>query len=210
MMQIIAFTGQAKNGKSEYCARIHKHIANLLTAKYADSDIEFEQDTTVIKKSFAYALKELLRKVYGGSYDNWYGSKKEEPLEDGISARQRLKIFGTDVVRTYDDDFWIKILRRELIQSSNHASALDTRAIILIDDVRFDNEARMLKEFPNTKIYKVINTNLPPVKVDHASENGIGDELVDAVLEASSLEDIQSQVEGFITEDTRLCSLMNL
>lgn len=208
--QIIAFTGHAKNGKSEYCSRIHKHIASLLTSKYGDDHIKMENDTSVIKESFARPLKELLRQVYGGSHENWYGSKKEEPLEDGISARQRLKIFGTDVVRTYDGNFWSKILRRRLTESIRCAQAIKTNLVVLIDDVRFDNEARMIKEFSNAKIYKVINTNLPPVKVDHASENGIGDELVDAVLEASSLNEIQTQVEGFITEDTRLCSLMNL
>jgi hypothetical protein len=74
---------------------------------------------------FADKLKELAYKF------GWDGKKDKK-------GRKFLQILGTDVCRAYIDDYWILQLQDTLNQSIND--------IVIIPDVRFPNEAKLIVE----------------------------------------------------------------
>ena len=57
---------------------------------------------------------------------------------DGVLTRDRLQQIGTDAIRHADYDFWVKILRRELIEYNPGWA--------YVTDARFPNEVKMLAE----------------------------------------------------------------
>ena len=63
----------------------------------------------------------------------------------GITPREALCHVGTDLVRKYDNDFWVKNLERRLLQIMGNP--LKQGCLILIPDVRFPNEMEMIKRY---------------------------------------------------------------
>jgi len=99
-----------------------------------------------IRMSFGDALKEAANMIFGIPMTELYSDKKSKYTRDVL---QKL---GTECCRALDADVWVKALERKLIEQKrkNH----DTK--VVIDDVRFRNEAYTLKNIWNATIIKLV------------------------------------------------------
>jgi len=115
--------------------------------------------------SFAYDVKRIAKEF------GWDGQKDEK-------GRKLLQLIGTEVGREYLSDIWIRYLilrgQQQLDINTKHKN------IIIIDDLRFINEAEWIKEYNGGPIIKVSDVDVAPkFGIDHISEKGIGGEFID-------------------------------
>ena len=90
---------------------------------------------------FAGRLKQIVRELYDLSHEQVHGKLKEEvDGRYGISPRQIMQRFGTEVGRTIFEDTWTQALQQDL--DMMRANGL-TRFVI--DDLRFENEAQWVR-----------------------------------------------------------------
>jgi|JI9StandDraft_1071089.scaffolds.fasta_scaffold135727_1 hypothetical protein len=108
-------------------------------------------------------------------------------------VRRLLQVFGTEVIRERNEDFWIDTIDGILEDAAPER--------VVITDVRFDNEAAWVHSLGG-KVIEVIR----PTHEDagaangHASESGVSADLVDEqILNDGSLDDLQLMVAGLVT-----------
>jgi len=100
-----------------------------------------------------------------------------------LITRRLYQYIGTDLLRNLDADFHVKKLKEKVAIFSSCSLILD--GIVIIDDVRFENEAKFVKD--NGILCKVvkegsINENIASVN-NHVSENVNLDEYIQFVVE---------------------------
>jgi hypothetical protein len=163
--KIIAFTGLASAGKTT-----------------AASPVIYEMGYYPL--SFATPIKRMIE-VLTPSMD-----KNERPeILCGKSIREAYQTLGTEWGRKMiHDNIWVEIGRRiitsRLLYNGNSG--------VVIDDLRFNNEAVCVKEMGGI-IIEVQRPGL--IKMEHASESGISPELIDcSINNKGSVQDLQSEV----------------
>lgn len=126
----------------------------FLMKKYVDSEwnwswcrdtIELiaDTDTEWVTLSFADPLKKVCSILFNYSYKFLLGDEYRAERETcksikynicgSLTGREILQYFGTDIMRDYDQDIWVKLLEKnclELLKDKN----------VLITDIRFPNE----------------------------------------------------------------------
>lgn len=109
---------------------------------------------------------------------------KERPIDWlGKSPRQMLQTLGTDWGRTLvAEDIWLRIARRRIEELA--ASGVST---VVIADVRFDNEARMVQEMGG-EVWGVDRGPTAGVS-PHVSEAGLSPGMVDRVIDNTGTPD---------------------
>lgn len=107
--------------------------------------------------------------------------------ESFVKDRKLLQWLGTDWGRGLDQDLWIKLWKAQV------ESELEKypNAVIVCDDVRFDNEAEVIKSLSGTIIQIKRDSNAEHAIggkgiTNHASEAGIKLEYVDFIVENNS------------------------
>ena len=146
--RLIALTGAKGVGKSTY--------AEFLAG----------ENGTVL--SFATPIKRMLQALVGKEYV--FGSKKNEETHLGVTGRVLLQTLGTEWGREMiDQDIWVKAMRHILTD----AMFAEYRPIV-IDDLRFENEAKMIREL-NGEIWHVERKSYTPANDNHISEAGVTD-----------------------------------
>jgi hypothetical protein len=103
------------------------------------------------------------------------------------TPREVMQFFGTEYVRSEQDDYWIDFVKRKIENS--------TEKNFLISDVRYPNEANVLRQLGG-KIIKVIRIDMSQNPDSHASERP---DLIDADLTL-----------GFITDNFSLHKVVSL
>ena len=118
---IIGLSGKKRSGKDT--------VADFLVDQYAFT-----------KMPFAEPIKVSASLIFGFTDEQLYGGLKEK--EDdfwGFTPRWAMQMVGTDLFRDQiDPDVWVKSMQRRIARSS--------RRRIVISDVRFPNEAQVIKE----------------------------------------------------------------
>lgn len=103
---------------------------------------------------------------------------KNEPLDwlGGHTPREIMQSLGTEWGRRLVcDDVWVRVAKERILRLWAGGAAG-----IVIDDCRFDNEAAMVKEMGGA----VVQINRPGLqRMNHASEAGVSDRLIDAIFE---------------------------
>jgi len=125
-------------------------IIGILGKKYHGkdtvSDFIMDMNSNFTRMSFADPLKKISKVLFSFTDEQLYGDKKEEEDEYWkVSPRQVFQFLGTDICRKQmkkiipeiEDNFWVECLRRQLNNIEGN---------IVISDVRFPNEAKMIKE----------------------------------------------------------------
>lgn len=171
MKNIIAFTGKKQVGKST--------AAGYMNYRHKFERINFK-DALVkeIKERFPNLLEEILRVErmracspvqYTESIDGLFFCKP--PL-----MRTLMQCYGTDVRRKDDPTYWI----RQWEKAVNECD----KEFIVVDDVRFINEANMVRSFGG-RVYRIErDTILLGQKLDtHQSELEMDNIKVDGVIE---------------------------
>ena len=123
-------------------------------------------------EKFAQPLKNAVAELIGLPYEYVEDPKlKNEKLPCGFSPREIMQFLGTDLVRAkLGKDFFVEALRNRLKKCNES---------VIITDVRFDNEAQIIKAMGGI----VIEIKRPGlVAMDHASENGVSSYLIDLVV----------------------------
>jgi hypothetical protein len=115
-----------------------------------------------VHKPFAGPLKSMLR-VLGLTEEMLDGDQKEEPTEllMGHTPRHAMQTLGTEWGRDLiNQNFWLHCWRRSIIGYN----------LIVVDDVRFENEAAIIKELGGV----VIRLQRPGFRASaHISEHGV-------------------------------------
>lgn len=107
-----------------------------------------------IRMSFAGALKDIVSQLFDWDRNLLEGATSEsrewretiDPYwskslgQPELTPRKILQSFGTDIVRNFQSDFWVRVLEKRI-------QALPTGSRIVISDARFLNEFAFIKSF---------------------------------------------------------------
>lgn len=160
---IIGLTGKARAGKDS--------LALCLMSQYPEAVFD----------SFARPIRKFVASILGVSLRD-LEKIKDEPSDilHGKTPRFAMQTLGTEWGRkTLFDDLWIEWLFRRN----------ENAKLVVLADVRFDNEAQAIKE-RGGHIVRIVRKDHAGIGGDHASEMGVSDELVDfTVVNEGSLQD---------------------
>lgn len=156
MLRLVGLSGKKRHGKNS---------VYMLAKMLLDED----ETGRVIRMGFADALKEEARTA------GWNGVKDE-------AGRRLLQTMGVSR-REQDPEYWVRKLRSRIVEEvlKGYRSEL-----IFITDVRFPNEASMLRGL-GAELWRVVRPDLKSEDT-HVSETALDDyRLWDQVLVASDL-----------------------
>lgn len=155
---IVGIGGAAGAGKStlaEYLVREH----GFHRVKFADT---LKGMLRVVLSDLGFTESEATRAIEG--------DMKEVTISHlaGKTPRHAMQTLGTEWGRKQmDDDFWVKIAEVR-INSLLH----DGVTRVVIDDLRFDNEAALIRSYDGGQILRISRRGVGP-KLIHKSEHGI-------------------------------------
>lgn len=128
---IIGLSGKSGCGKSATASALQKLLPGI-----------------VVRMSFADTLKEEVSRIFKFPLEWCYTNKNgyllctferyAAGMPHALTVRKLLQWYGTDVMRSRDPEYWVDAMRRKLKETNAH--------YVIIDDVRFPNEARMVGE----------------------------------------------------------------
>lgn len=185
----IAISGPARSGKdtaSEYLAyRLYENY-NILSTRMALAD----------------SLKVRCAELLGIDVKDFYNTEKKEIL------RPFLQWYGTEFAKNpmwggYES-VWVDQLRKNYIEMKKD-EANKYVDVLIVSDVRFDNEVVCLKNFTNTKFISLNLTVLNPIETthhtSHSSEAGVNQRLItDEIMnnQAQGLEVYKQKLDSFV------------
>ena len=116
--------------------------------------------------SFATPLKQMLACIVN---QHFIENKEEIIPQLGVSARYCLQTLGTEWGRnTISNDIWVNLAKHRIEES--------TEKIFIIDDVRFDNEAKMIRELGGA-VWNLTREGIGGEDA-HISESGISKKFI--------------------------------
>ncbi len=182
-MRVLGLTGYKQSGKSTL-------------ARQAKEEFGFK------RMGFAHPLKELIWNLWPDfTWENIYGDAKEEVVAAyGKSFREVAQVVGTDMLRTYDHDVWVRATEQSI--GKYWAQMGSSARPIVIDDIRFENEAALVHELGG-QVWEVVRPDQDD-RVDrdtHKSELGILASSVDmAILNAFGLDEYRAMCSRKVKE----------
>ena len=130
---LVGVSGKAGHGKDT--------LADIVIDRFA------KNVTVGTKLYFADELKKITQMVFNlGKHHLWDEKGKDESIEhlNGLTGRDILQRFGTDVARNIYEDIWVyhySETLKKLIEDFNYAE----RMLVFSPDVRFPNEYNYIK-----------------------------------------------------------------
>ena len=170
---IVGLTGRARSGKST-------------------AGVFIERNYGIPAVAFADPLKKAAMSMFGISEHMAYGADgydRERIVEPwGISVREMLQKLGTDCARqVFFDDFWVRRLDAEVESNEEYSDGF------VVTDVRFDNEAKWIKD--RGGVVLSLHRNSPEGVRAHKSEDGVSHEYIDKYIpNVSTIADLQRLV----------------
>jgi hypothetical protein len=155
---IIGLTGYAQSGKDT--------VASILVENYGYQRVAFADPI----RDLLYATNPMLKEGYRvkGLVDvyGWDRVKVDYP-----EARRLLQDLGVGARKTFGDMFWVKQALRQVNPDGKY----------VITDVRYPNEAKALREYGGSQIWRVRRLGVDPVN-SHESESAMDGEKVDQIF----------------------------
>ena len=175
--RIVGLAGPKGVGKSTF--------ANQLAFEYYQEGYE----SLVRVMSFATPLKEMLGCIV---HNDYIKEDKEKIIPHlGVSARYCLQTLGTEWGRnTINHNIWVNIAKHNIEESDCQ--------IFIIDDVRFDNEAKMILDMGG-EVWKLSRDGIGRAD-GHISESGVSKELITKIIDLNE-EKETTEAKNSITED---------
>lgn len=146
MIFYIGVSGKMGSGKDTVAKIISEHL-NSLGCR-----------TAIVP--FALELKRMVMELFGFSEEEVYKTKPPE-------VRRILQMFGTNVIRERDENFWIRMLEKNAEKVDNPFGYV----FVIVPDVRFYNEAQFIRSRGGLLI-RVERDQNPTVMVDNTEESG--------------------------------------
>lgn len=174
---VIGIAGPARSGKDTYCELLREqlYINHVPSARYA----------------FADPIKEAIKKAFLLNESHVNGALKETPIPalGNKSPRQMLQWFGTEYGRQMiDPDIWLNVAQRFIDKLP--------RSVIVIPDVRFENEADWIRE--RGFLLHIERADCAGVTA-HVSEAGIQrEEDEPVILNDGSLDDLAESAKDLV------------
>lgn len=148
-MLLIGIAGPAQSGKSTLSGEFRRLV-------------EF-RGLRFNEQPFAAPLKRMLSSIGVDVSD--LSKNVPVPFLDGVTPRRLMQTLGTEWGRSIQEDFWLRVWRNELDEAA---------AVTVVPDVRFDNEAGLIRELGGTIIHITRKPTADMLAVPaHASEAGI-------------------------------------
>lgn len=174
-MKVIIISGKARHGKDTVAAMMASELR--------------ERGKKVLVTHYADPLKFVCTKFFG-----WNGEKDDE-------GRSLLQYVGTDIVRKFDENFWVDHLGRLLLAFK------DEWDYVIIGDARFPNEIDSMRDLGHDVTHvrvvrTVVNTALTQKQQTHESEVALDNTLPDLyVNNYGTLEQLNDVVASLIKEN---------
>lgn len=167
IMTLIGLTGGKGCGKSS--------VARIMERKFGYEVL-----------SFASPIKEMLRAMGLSDAELNDPTLKEIKLDEyGKSPREMMQLLGTEFARNMiAQDVWITAMKRKLGPGMK----------VVIDDVRFNNEAEFIRSVGGT-ILEVKRTKLDHNHDTHVSEAGISEDFIHGTINNISCYETDLELE---------------
>lgn len=155
---LIGITGRAGAGKDA--------LAELLDTAFFRADTK--RYTSI--KSFAAPLKTATATLFDLSLEQMTDRLLKEtplPTHEGLTPRQLLQRLGSAIRKEFGGTPFINLMRNRIIDSTDD--------IIIIPDVRYQNEAEFILSYPNSMLVYIDRPNAEcrTTSSNHESEDGI-------------------------------------
>lgn len=131
-----------------------------------------------------------LSKFEAYSLTHTYKEDQIPGLPDGVTGRYFMQRLGTDFARNLiDPDIWVKAWKVSLEKERGKSK------LIVVDDVRFENEAQAVKD-AGGELWKVVRPSLTANGTEkHASEQGLEHLVFDKyIVNDGSVEDLWNKL----------------
>lgn len=133
-------------------------IAQMLVAHHDYTRLSF---AAPLKRFASWAYGEIDKDAIYRIRDPYFDDARLGELGiRSMTGRELLQLLGTEMVRQFDPDFWVRCLERELA---------DTKGPIVVDDCRFENEYAMLRRH-GFKFVRLTGRGTSPTQRSHRSE----------------------------------------
>jgi hypothetical protein len=106
-----------------------------------------------------------------------------------MRVRQILQFVGTDIIRKYNKNWHVEQLKKKIVE------CIGNNQKVVIDDIRFDNERKMVEELGG-EVYYIIRDNFK-INSEHASENSLCENEFDKkyiIHNDGSIEDLNQKI----------------
>lgn len=170
---IIGLTGYAQSGKDS--------VANILVENYGYQRVAFADPIRKLLYEMNPTVKDGGYRVQGvvDGY-GWDVAKTAFP-----EVRTLLQTLGVGARKTFGDMFWVQQALRQVHFEGN----------FVITDVRYPNEAKAIREYDDSQIWRIKRTGINPVNT-HASETAMDGEKVDQIfLNNGTLDDLKVLIQ---------------
>lgn len=179
------------------------NIIGLHGKKYSGKDtaalglVEFGYTTIAFADELRAALYDLDPIVTIDNHGRFYrwrevwDTEGYDVLKTLPEARRMMQVFGTEVIRARDEGFWVQRVREKIEPAG-------VTARWVITDIRFDNEARMIRKLGGEVIEIVRDTTgYDKHGADHVSEAGITRSLIDyTVYNNGTVAELHAQIRS--------------
>lgn len=157
LIGLIGLIGSGKGTTADYLVKEHGFITDSFAASVKDVCASiFGWDRNMLEGDTTESRK------WRETVDVWW--EKELDIE-GFSPRMAMQLIGTDVMREhFNDNIWILSLKKKLSSLSGD---------VVVSDVRFKNEADMIKESGGI-LLRIVSENSKPIWHDaaYSANNG--------------------------------------
>lgn len=167
-----------------------KDTAALGLIEHGYTRIAFADDV----RAALYVLNPILHVGGDGYVYRWqevWDTEGYAVLKTMPEARRLMQTFATDVIRNRQDDFWVRRVQEQI-------EAAGSAARWVITDMRFDNEARMVRAFGG-EVVEIIRdtTGYDEHGANHVSEVGITRSLIDyTVYNNGTVAELHEKIRG--------------
>jgi len=173
-MKIIAFTGAMGSGKSTTVNQLEELVENRGLQTY--------------NAKFAAPLYEMQEEIYR------IIAPVHTVPKGWVKDRKLLQLLGTEWGRqTLGENIWVDLWKQNV---KDLVSSWPSISIITCDDLRFENEAKVIKELGGLIIKIVSDKERIDIKAGvpkHPSEGGLSNQYVDYVIENNgTIDDLRS------------------
>lgn len=172
--RIIGLTGKKGHGKTTAKDAIAKH--------FEVTNINFKDALVKTMREKLGRTLSLMAETYGMTVDELFVNKP--PM-----MRTLMQEVGTEIYRGIRDDWWVL---------EWYKSISDVEGTILVDDVRFKNEAMILKAKGGVLVRIVREGYDDNIATNHASETEMDGLEVDHTITATNKEELEEKIYQLI------------
>lgn len=172
-------------------------IGKLQAGKTTCSDFikkNLPKDTKFEKVSFGDSLKEMILKAEICTREELWGTKTQ-------FSRFMLQKIGTEIFRKQvDDNFWINKMMSKLV---NIREKIGVDSIIVIDDVRFQNEADLVLSFKDGILIRIIRPEIQRLNIEDKHDSEVKQDLIKSnfeIINDGTLNDLECKIKTLLID----------